>query len=197
MRDLPACKHRLSAAFTACQHPLPLSGLAYLLCLFVRLSVCRYVLARTRTSTHTHTHTHNTRTTHAHARMDTHTHARMELDPHIHTRTHRHTHTHAHTHTHTHTDTYYPSRLQGSNTMHTDERIYIYILDVLRPARREVLHQGETTCISATRTNSDSPLKFNTHSPVENWINLEKIKLNEPGKQKLGENALELRCGLF
>ena len=43
-------------------------------------------------------------------------------------------------------------------------------------------YQGETQCIP-TSNNSDSLLS--THSTVENWRHFEKMKLNEPGRQKL------------
>ena len=72
-----------------------------------------------------------------------------------------------------------------------------YMTDVLRPVNREGPYQGETTCISTiiiissiiiiiatTSTNCGS--LFNAHSTVEDWGNLQKMKLNEPGRQKLG-----------
>ena len=45
------------------------------------------------------------------------------------------------------------------------------------------LFQGETKCISSTSKHSDSLL--NTYSTVEDWRNLGKMNLNEPGRQKL------------
>ena len=39
-------------------------------------------------------------------------------------------------------------------------------------------------CIPTTSTHYDSLL--NTHSTVEDWRNLRKMKLNEPERQKLG-----------
>ena len=56
------------------------------------------------------------------------------------------------------------------------------ILDVLHPVNREGSYQGETKCIPTTSSDS----LFNTHSTVEDWRNLGKMKLNEPGRQKLG-----------
>ena len=55
--------------------------------------------------------------------------------------------------------------------------IIIIILDV-RPLNREgSQYQGECPIMS---TNSDSLLNKLTHSIVEDWINLGKMKLNEP-----------------
>ena len=58
------------------------------------------------------------------------------------------------------------------------------MLDVLRPVNREGSHHGETKCIPTTTTYSKSQL--NTQSTVEYWRNSGKMKLNEPGRQKLG-----------
>ena len=46
------------------------------------------------------------------------------------------------------------------------------------------VESGETKCIPTTSKNSES--LFNTHSTVDDRINLENMKLNEPGRQKLG-----------
>ena len=67
--------------------------------------------------------------------------------------------------------------------------IYI-ILDVLRPVKREWSYQGEIKCIPTTSEISDSLLS--THSTVEEWRNLEKMMLNEPGRQKLGRNGISV-----
>ena len=46
------------------------------------------------------------------------------------------------------------------------------------------IRQGKTKCIPTPSKNSDSQL--NTHSTIEDWRNLGKMKLlNEPGRQKL------------
>ena len=61
------------------------------------------------------------------------------------------------------------------------------MLCVLRPVNREGSYEGETKCIPTTRAHSDSQLS--THSgisTVEDWRNVGKMKLNEPGRQKLG-----------
>ena len=57
------------------------------------------------------------------------------------------------------------------------------ILDDLRPVNREGSYQGETKSIPITSIHFDSLL--NTHSTVEGWRNVGKMKLNQPGRQKL------------
>ena len=57
------------------------------------------------------------------------------------------------------------------------------ILNVLRSVNRERSYQGQTKCIPTTSKNSDS--LFSTHSTVEGWRHLEKMKLNEQTQQTL------------
>ena len=54
------------------------------------------------------------------------------------------------------------------------------ILDDLRLVIREGSYQGERKCIPTASTKCNS--HFNTHSAVEDWRNLEKMKLNGPGR---------------
>ena len=49
------------------------------------------------------------------------------------------------------------------------------------PSKGRGSYQYETKCIPTTSEHSDS--LFNTHSTVESWRNLEKMKLNEPWKK--------------
>ena len=56
----------------------------------------------------------------------------------------------------------------------------------LRPVNREGSYQGETKRIPTTSNNSDSLL--NTQYTVGDWRNLGEMKLNEPGRQKLGRS---------
>ena len=59
-----------------------------------------------------------------------------------------------------------------------------FILTVLQSVNRERSDQGETQHIPNTNKNFDS--LRNTHSIIEDWRNLGKMKLNEPTRQKLG-----------
>ena len=69
-----------------------------------------------------------------------------------------------------------------------------WILDyVLRPVSREGSYQGETKCIPTNSNNYDSLLN-NTHSTVDDWRNLDKMKLNEPGRQRLARHSLMIEA---
>ena len=59
-----------------------------------------------------------------------------------------------------------------------------YILDVLRPVNREGSYQEKEYCIPTTSKNSDALL--NTHFTIDD---VDKLKLNEPGRQKLGRHS--------
>ena len=60
------------------------------------------------------------------------------------------------------------------------------ILGVVRPVNREGLYQGETKCIPARSTHSDLQLNSIYNPLLKICRTSEKMKLNEPGRQKLG-----------
>ena len=67
----------------------------------------------------------------------------------------------------------------------------------LPQVNREGSYQGEPKCIPTTSEKSDS--LFNTHSTFEDYRNLGKMKLNEPGRKKTRyENErTDKRTGLY
>ena len=62
--------------------------------------------------------------------------------------------------------------------------IHRYLMFSFQSTAKGHVIKAKQKCIPTTSTNSDPPL--NTHSTVEDLRNLGEMKVNEPGRQKLG-----------